>query len=350
MRSNRRDAFGSRRHTPSGSRPTNALNRAAKPARDKPAVRARPATVHGYLRSAVQRRQRWRWRSRVTRATSLAPRSSPSDSAEPGDQRVEQQSRHHHIATRSALHCLSHHSLGKPGKPWRLVRIGRHVNAGRVHDRRDGPHLQRRALRRRSWWPGRLHRRSFPPRQSSPRALRDEYEAPRASAEELIVCASALGSTTKSPGPSRRVVPSSRARCGWPETTMDPAQRTVESQSPFTPQQQRTEARAVEPELAQHLAQQVDDRGAAVLDGGGRTADAHIWRMPRRVRNVQGVVNCHVKGLAMRSTTRTGLRGIVQARLPSPTWLERTVLCRPARSAIRPRVRRRHDGYRLRAR
>jgi catechol 2,3-dioxygenase-like lactoylglutathione lyase family enzyme len=38
--------------------------------------------------------------------------------------------------------------------------------------------------------------------------------------------------------------------------------------------------------------------------------------MPRRVRNVQGVVNCHVKGLAMRSTTRTGLRGIVQATIP----------------------------------
>jgi len=28
-------------------------------------------------------------------------------------------------------------------------------------------------------------------------SLRDEYEGPRASAEELIVCASALGSTTK---------------------------------------------------------------------------------------------------------------------------------------------------------
>src|SRR6476620_3221049 len=60
-------------------------------------------------------------------------------------------------------------------------------------------------------------------------SLSDEYEGPRASAEELIVCASALGSTTRSPGPSMRVVPSSRARCGWPETTIWTPQRTVES-------------------------------------------------------------------------------------------------------------------------
>jgi len=46
-----------------------------------------------------------------------------------------------------------------------------------------------------------------------------------------------------------------------------PAQWTVESQSPFTPQQQRPEARTVEPELTQHLAQQVNVRVAAVLDG-----------------------------------------------------------------------------------
>jgi len=46
-----------------------------------------------------------------------------------------------------------------------------------------------------------------------------------------------------------------------------PAQWTVESQSPFTPQQQRPEARTVEPELTQHLAQQVNVSVAAVLDG-----------------------------------------------------------------------------------
>ena len=50
-----------------------------------------------------------------------------------------------------------------------------------------------------------------------------------------------------------RAVVQSKVRMAG-DDDMDPAQRTVESQPPFTPQQQRPEARAVEPELAQHLA------------------------------------------------------------------------------------------------
>jgi len=48
----------------------------------------------------------------------------------PGNQRVGE-SRHHYIATRSPLCRLSHHGLGEPDEPWRLVGIRRHVNAGR---------------------------------------------------------------------------------------------------------------------------------------------------------------------------------------------------------------------------
>jgi len=68
------------------------------------------------------------------------------------------------------------------------------------------------------------------------------------------------------PEQARRAVIQSKVRMAG-DDDVDSTQRTVESQSPFTPQQQRTEARAVEPELAQRLAQQVNVRVAAVLDG-----------------------------------------------------------------------------------
>ena len=68
------------------------------------------------------------------------------------------------------------------------------------------------------------------------------------------------------PEHARRAVVQSKVRMAG-DDDMYPAQRAVESQPPFTPQQQRPEARTVEPELAQHLAQQVRMRASAVLDG-----------------------------------------------------------------------------------
>ena len=68
------------------------------------------------------------------------------------------------------------------------------------------------------------------------------------------------------PEQARRAVIQSKVRMAGDDDVY-PAQRTVESQPPFTPQQQRTEARTVEPQLAQDLAQQVSVRVAGVLDG-----------------------------------------------------------------------------------